>query len=69
MIYNGLKVGYNGPEETASTKQGFGQHIAVGAANGWRTVGGAEDGELGRCDFSQCGGWGNSPVQTFSYVF
>ncbi len=35
MIYNGDKIGHNGPEETTYIEQGVGQHIEMITVNGW----------------------------------
>ncbi len=48
MIYNGKKVGHNGPEETTYIKQGVRLHIEMTTVNGW-CAGGRGEGGGGEC--------------------
>ncbi len=68
MIYNGKKVGHNGPEETTYTKQGFGQHKEVITVTGWFAgeMGGGVSRQMGRWVSSQWGRQGKTTSQTFS---
>ncbi len=67
MIYNGKKVGHNGPEEITYLEQGFGLHIEMITVNGW-----CISGMRGRGNGDECsvdGADGEILLSKFSQTF